>query len=104
MSLFTHDIKDWDDWFNVFQSGTAFAPLVEFIFQRHGLLFSPLRNLTPGTHAVFRVGEYVVKIFSPQGLCNDYGTTISVEIFGMRLAEKHGVPATWRKALVTPTR
>ncbi|MCL2198215.1 MAG: aminoglycoside phosphotransferase family protein [Defluviitaleaceae bacterium] len=93
MSLFTQDIKNWDDWFHVFQSVSAFTPLVEFILSRHGLEISPLEKLAPGTNAVFRVGEYVVKIFSPQGLCNDYGTTIEVEMFGMRLAEEVGVPA-----------
>ncbi|MCI8353430.1 MAG: aminoglycoside phosphotransferase family protein, partial [Clostridia bacterium] len=35
-------------------------------FRREKLEFANLENLTPGTNAVFRAGNYVVKIFAPK--------------------------------------
>lgn len=43
-----------------------FTPLVRKIFLREGLEFTCLENLTPGTNAAFRTGNYVVKIFAPR--------------------------------------
>ncbi len=66
MELFFHEsIKNWEDWGRVFQSVSAFSPLVEEIYRREGLPFEPLENLTPGTNAVFRVGNTVAKVFFP---------------------------------------
>jgi len=93
MSLFVETINDWDDWGRVFQSIPAFTPLVEFIFRAENMPFCGMENLTPGTNAVFKVGEHVVKIFVPPGLGQDFGVDVNVEIFGMRLAEARGVPA-----------
>ena len=95
MHLFTEPIHDWDDLFGkVFQSIPAFTPLVKHIFEREGLPFAPLENLAPGTNAVFRAGKYVVKIFVPPELSDDFGTSIDVELFGLRWANARGVPAS----------
>ncbi len=64
--LFNYTIQNWNDWGKVFQSIEGFTPLVREIFRREKLQFSSLENLTPGTNAVFRVGNYVVKIFAPK--------------------------------------
>lgn len=64
--LFNYTIKNWNDWGKVFQSIEEFTPLAQEIFRREKLKFSSLENLTPGTNAVFRAGNYVVKIFAPQ--------------------------------------
>ena len=64
--LFHERISNWEDWGRVFQSILAFTPLAEKIYRREGLSFSPLQNLTPGTNAVFRVGNTVAKIFFPR--------------------------------------
>ncbi len=63
--LFNYEIRNWKDWGKVFQSLEAFTPLAREIFRREGLAFSQLENLTPGANAVFRGGEYVLKIFAP---------------------------------------
>ena len=93
MNLFTEQINNWDDWGKVFQSILAFTPLVEHIFQKENLPLAKIENLEPGTNAVFKVGEYVIKIFAPQGMGEDYDTNVDVELFGMRLANAQGVPA-----------
>lgn len=64
--LFNEPIHNWNEWGAIFQSTKAFTPLAEEIFRREGLTFSELNNLTPGTNAVFRTGDYVVKIFAPR--------------------------------------
>lgn len=66
MYLFQETIESWEDWSRVFQSAPAFEPLVREIFHREGLPFSRLRNMTPGTNAVFRVEDLVVKVFFPK--------------------------------------
>jgi serine/threonine protein kinase len=94
MYLFTEKIDDWGMWWGkIFQSIPAFEPLVKFIFEKEKLPFAKMETLKPGTNAVFKVGEYVIKIFVPQGLAYDYGTSLEVETFGLKLAEKQGVPA-----------
>lgn len=64
--LFNYTIKNWDDWGKVFQLIENFTPLAQEIFRREKLEFANLENLTPGTNAVFRAGNYVVKIFAPK--------------------------------------
>ncbi|MCL2603493.1 MAG: phosphotransferase [Defluviitaleaceae bacterium] len=96
--LFTREIADWDAWGKVFQSAEAFTPLAAHIFEKENLPFAPLENTTPGTNAVFKSGEYVIKIFAPHAsegatLRETFGTNVDVEMFGMRWAEAQGVPA-----------
>ena len=64
--LFNEPIHNWSEWGAIFQSIEAFTPLAKEIFCREGMAFSRLENLTPGTNAVFRAGDYVVKIFAPR--------------------------------------
>ena len=94
MNLFTTQINNMDDWEKAFQSIPAFAPLVEHIFQRENLPMATIEQMKPGTNAVFKVGDYVIKIFIPPGLNEDgFGTDVNVEIFGMRWANAQGVPS-----------
>lgn len=64
---------DKDSWGVLFRSIDAFEPLIRAIFERHDLVFTGIENLTPGSNAVFRVGDRVVKIFAPveSGLYNN---------------------------------
>lgn len=64
--IFNEPIHNWSEWGAIFQSTVAFTPLAKEIFHREGLAFPGLENLTPGTNAVFRAGDYVVKIFAPR--------------------------------------
>jgi len=95
LSLFTEQITNWDHWGKVSQSIPAFAPLVRHIFATENLHMAEIENLAPGTNAVFKVGDYVIKIFTPPefGAGDVFGTNIDVELFGMRLANARGIPA-----------
>ena len=63
--LFWETLQNWADWGRVFADWAAFAPLVREIFRRNGLPMGEVRALPPGTNAVFRVGDLVVKIYAP---------------------------------------
>ena len=96
MFLFTNEINNWSDWGGIFQSISVFTPLIHQIFRNHNLSTSPVENLTPGTNAVFKVGNYVVKIFIPisgSGRFWNYGADVNVELFGMKWANSLGVPS-----------
>ena len=97
MSLFTETINNWGDWGGIYQSIPAFAPLVEHIFQKEKLPLAKIENLQPGSNAVFKVGEYVIKIFAPPTPDDPeggYGTNVDVELFGIKWANARGVPAS----------
>ena len=64
MQLFKLDI-DKSSWEHIYQSIDAFEMVVKAIFEKHGLAIDKIENLTPGTNAVFKVGDKVVKIFAP---------------------------------------
>lgn len=64
--LFRERIENWKDWGRVYQSIPAFSDLAREIYRRENLSFTPLQNLTPGTNAVFRVGNTVAKVFFPK--------------------------------------
>ena len=58
--LFTERIECWEDWGRIFQSVPAFEKLIRHIFDKERLPQAKITHLTPGTNAVFRVGDYVV--------------------------------------------
>ena len=91
MTLFKTKIGNWDDWGEIFQSISAFRLLVEEILNRENLPLVTIENLTPGTNAVFRVGDYVVKIFAPAESGMDQSMDLQTELFAIRQAEKIGV-------------
>lgn len=65
--LFKKDIKDLESWGTIFQSIEGFKDLIKAIFVKHKLEgYDHISNLVPGSNAVFKVGEYVVKIFAPR--------------------------------------
>ncbi|HHY81471.1 MAG TPA: hypothetical protein GX505_02200 [Clostridiales bacterium] len=93
MSLFTYDIYDWSSWSRVYQSIDAWQPLIKHIFQKERLPFMPAEHLTPGTNAVFKVGNYVIKIFAPAESGINCAIDIQTETFAMKRAEALGIPA-----------
>ncbi|MCL2495601.1 MAG: aminoglycoside phosphotransferase family protein [Oscillospiraceae bacterium] len=94
MHLFPHPIASWKDWSQLYQSIPSFTPLAEHILQKEGLPVAPLEHLTPGTNAVFRVGDYVLKIFAPpESGFNLTLDDLKTELFSMQRAEKLGVHA-----------
>jgi hypothetical protein len=93
MTLFNEQINNWSDWGRVFQSIRVFTRLIEYIFMRERLPLAEIRNLTPGTNAVFKVGGYVVKIFAPPESGIDQPLDLQTELFAIRRANDTGVSA-----------
>jgi len=88
--LFSKEITGWDSWGNVFCDLEAFSPLTDAIFEKEKLVAGPLTALTPGTNAVFRAEEYVIKVFAPaeSGIGSD---DYPVELKAHWSAAKNGV-------------
>ncbi len=86
--FFQGEITDWASWGRVYQSVEVFGPLIRRIYERHGIPVAKIEKLTPGTNAVFKLGETVVKIYAPGESGNQQEMC---EPFAMRRAEKAGV-------------
>lgn len=91
--LFLETIESWDDWGRVFQSIPAFEPLVWEICRREGLSCEKISNLTPGTNAVFRVDQCVIKIFAPKESGLDASLDCATELAVCELLTKEGIPS-----------
>lgn len=90
--LFTKTIANWADWGAVYQDVPAFLPLARAIFAKEGL--PPIREtspLTPGTNAVFRADDLVVKIFAPKESGLDAESDFRTEQAAIRRAESLGI-------------
>jgi serine/threonine protein kinase len=87
-SVFKDEISGWASWGRVFQSAAAFKPLIRRIYERHGLPLAEVERLTPGTNAVFKLGETVIKIYAPKESGNPQDMR---ELLAMSRAEKAGV-------------
>ncbi|UVI29308.1 aminoglycoside phosphotransferase family protein [Paenibacillus spongiae] len=85
-NIFTREISGWSSWGSHFQSIEAFEPLIRAIFQHEKLPFHQIENCTPGTNAVFKVGEYIVKIFAPPESGLNSTIDFHTEEFGMSRA------------------
>jgi tRNA A-37 threonylcarbamoyl transferase component Bud32 len=91
--FFCGEINNWRDWGEVFQSIPSFSSLIKFIFTKENLPFSEIGHLTPGTNAVFRVGDNVVKIFAPAESGMDQTRDLQTELFAIKLVSRLGVSA-----------
>jgi len=91
MEKFTTKIRGKKDWEKVFQSVSAFTPLVEHILNIENLPVSKIENLTPGTNAVFKAGGYVVKVYAPEESDFKQDNDIETELFAARKAYRAGV-------------
>ena len=63
--LFSRPLNSWDDWSAVFCRADEFTPLVRAILASCGRPAQDPVCLTPGTNAVFAVGDAVIKLFVP---------------------------------------
>ncbi|MCS7461283.1 aminoglycoside phosphotransferase family protein [Paenibacillus doosanensis] len=91
MNLFNEEIGSWQDWSHVSQSLFAFTALVNFIFQKENLPPAKLENLPPATNAVFKSGDFVIKIFVPREGGMDQTAEIQTEQFSMQRANRLGI-------------
>lgn len=90
--LFNRTIANWDDWARVYQSIPAFENVVQEILVREQLPICKIEHLTPGTNAVFKVGDIVVKIYAPAESGMDQTVDRHTEIFVTRFVSTLGVP------------
>jgi len=91
MNLFKEEIGNWQDWSNISQSLSAFSALINFILQKENLPPAKLENLPPATNAVFKSGDFVIKIFVPTEGGMDQATEIQTELFSMQRANRLGI-------------
>ena len=98
-TYFTETIQNWQDWAAVFQSISAFEPLIRAILQKEKLPLGKVTQLTPGTNAVFRVEQLVIKIYAPKESGMDQTSDQKTELFAARYAKEKGVRLKgWRMA------
>ena len=89
--LFETEIRNLDDWGKHFQNPALFERLTAEILTRHGLPTGTLERTTPGSHAVFRVGNGIVKIFAPEPVGWNCEEDFLTERFSMSRAKELGV-------------
>ncbi len=90
-NVFFEEITDWNSWGKIFQSIPSFEKLIIRIFKNEGLLCKEISHLTAGSNAVFRVDDFVVKIFAP--IESGFNTEIdyNCELIGMKRAISLGI-------------
>ena len=88
---FNETIDAWQDWERVFQNIEAWRPLIAHIYARERLPLAEIEHLTPGSNAVFRTGQYVVKIFAPEEAFPHSPMDFASECFGQAHANRLGV-------------
>ena len=91
MHLFKENITNWYDWGQIFQSIPAFSKLIRYIFIKENLPFFEIEHLTPGSNAVFIVGDYVVKIYAPQESGMDQVEDFKTELYATKRAMDLGI-------------
>ena len=82
-ALFNYDICGCDSWGEIFQKIEIWEPLIHHIFAKEKLRVSKIENLSPGTNAVFKSGDYVVKIFAPKESGFDVSMDYATELYSL---------------------
>lgn len=62
----------WDNWGTLMCDVALFSPLVSEALAAHCLPLAPIEAGYPGTHAVFRAGNFVVKLYAPLDISDEY--------------------------------
>jgi thiamine kinase-like enzyme len=90
--LFSEAIRDEKAWGDIHKRKDVFEPLILEIYKRERLPFAEISNIGQSTNAVFKVGNSIIKIYSP----HDPSFTkrcYKSEIFGLKRALSLGLPA-----------
>jgi serine/threonine protein kinase len=90
--LFNNDICDWTLWGRIFQSIEAFEMLIKHIFKKEKIDFDEIEQCKPGTNAVFKVGNYIIKIYAPEESGLNTDSDYYTEVFGMQRANAMNIP------------
>lgn len=89
--LFSEELKDWESWGKVFYSINAFTQLIGEILRNEQLIVEgKIENLTPGSNAVFKIDNLVIKIYAPLETGVDTEYDYNVELNTMEFANKEG--------------
>jgi tRNA A-37 threonylcarbamoyl transferase component Bud32 len=88
---FLEEINDWNSWGKVFQSISAFEKLIKKIFKKENLSCKEISHLTAGSNAVFKVGNFVIKIFAPIESGMNTEIDYTCEMLGMKRALNLGI-------------
>ncbi len=91
--LFHEVITDLKSWGRVFQDPALFTPLARAVFEQAGRPFPGLECCLPGSNAVFRAGDAVLKIFAPEETGIGGAEEFLAERYGLERAAALGVPA-----------
>jgi serine/threonine protein kinase len=91
--LFKPIINGNNSWAELFQSICAFTPIIEAIFIKHELEIGEIENLTPGTNAVFRINDKVIKIFAPIESGYSTGDDYFIELSALKHANNVRITA-----------
>ncbi len=82
--LFNYNIVDWHTWGKVFQSINIFNDLLKEIFKNENLVFTKIENTIPGTNAVFKIGDYIIKIMPPIESGEDLNMDFDNELYSLK--------------------
>ncbi len=90
--LFAEELTDWKSWGNVFCSIEVFKPLIDEILRNEQLIVQgEIENLAPGSNAVFKVDNLVIKIYAPFETGIDTEYDYNVELYTMEFANNEGI-------------
>ena len=93
MNYFDFEINNWKDWGEVFHSRAEFEKLIHHIFEIEKLpKIKKISDLTPGTNAVFKADDKVVKIFVPDEAGYNSERDFAIESYGMKFAAAQEIP------------
>jgi len=90
-NYFDSEICGKDSWRKIYQYVEAWEPLIDSILEKENLPVSKVENLSPGTNAVYKSGEYAVKIFAPKESGFGDIAVYESELFALSFAQSHGV-------------
>lgn len=91
MYLFDARLDGWAGWGKVFQNASVFDGLVQEALRRSGLPEESAQPLPPGTNAVFRAGDAVVKLFAPLESGIDSACDFECELQTLLCAQSKGI-------------
>lgn len=84
-------IVTWQDWCDSFQNIDTFKGIIYEILYRHNLRIDKIENTFPGTNAVFKVGEYIIKIFVPTEVKpwdeDDYAKELKTALYNKQISK-----------------
>lgn len=90
--LFLEELNGLESWGNVFCSIKVFTPLINEILKNERLIVKgKIESLTPGSNAVFKIDNMVIKIYAPFETGFDTEYDYNAELYSMQLANMKSI-------------